>query len=130
MNNEGIITFNNEKKNKRSAIKIIFQVFLLLLIAISLARIPYSGCFIDSFVFDYILGTYKYIIYFYLIFVLILKVFELKLAKIATSKRYLTALISISIALLIAITCVYHMVIITHDQQSFAEGMELYHNAV
>jgi hypothetical protein len=63
----------NNKTNKNGlthngTIVIVIAIFVLLF---AFFRVPYVGSYFDAFFFDFLFGTYKYVIYVYL-FVLLL----------------------------------------------------------
>ena len=53
------------KKNRRpsSAKRTIISLLILVVILISLLRVPYIGTYIDAFIFEYLTGSAKYLVY-------------------------------------------------------------------
>jgi hypothetical protein len=64
---ETIQTPQKKQSKKNLATASILIVVLLL----CFFRIPYTGDYIDSYIFDFFFGTYKYIIYIYLFSLLV-----------------------------------------------------------
>ena len=63
-------SLDTRQKNKIPSKRII-KIILLILLLVSLVRVPYSGSYIDAYLFEYLFGFTKYIIYtFALIFII------------------------------------------------------------
>ena len=63
-------SFDARQKNKISSKKII-KIILFAILLVSLVRVPYFGSYIDAYLFEYLFGITKYIIYvFCLIFII------------------------------------------------------------
>ena len=53
-----------QSKNKRSNTKrLVISLVLLVIVLISLFRVPYVGSYIDAFIFEYLTGCAKYFVY-------------------------------------------------------------------
>jgi hypothetical protein len=76
----------------------------LFIILLSISRIPYLGSYIDSYVFEFLFGYAKYIIYAYLITFLVLYLLRVKFVKKMVSKRFLTALLLIMVSVILILS--------------------------
>ena len=57
-------SFQNKKnKHPSSAKHTIISLLILIVVLISLLRVPYIGTYIDAFIFEYLTGYAKYLIY-------------------------------------------------------------------
>jgi hypothetical protein len=77
--------FDTAKKNKK-AIKanpvasLIIRIVLLVLLLVSAARVPYTGCYLDSIFFEFLFGITKYFVYLYFLLLLILSFIKTSIA--------------------------------------------------
>ena len=88
----------NSFKNKRPGGKRIYiSLLVLLIILISLLRVPYLGTYIDAFVFEYLTGCTKYLVYIWFIILCFICIFQPKRFKKFLSPGYIIGQILIII---------------------------------
>lgn len=78
VNNNILANYNRARKTSR----IFTCCMLMILLSISLIRLPYTGCYLDSIFFEYLFGVSKYFIYAFLYSILIVKLFNKSVLKI------------------------------------------------
>ncbi len=78
VNNRIVANYNKAKKTSR----IFTCCMLLILLTISLVRLPFTGCYLDAIFFEYLFGVSKYFVYFFIYAMLIVKLFNKSILKI------------------------------------------------
>lgn len=81
---------------------------LLFLLMISLLRVPFSGCYIDAFVFEFIYGYTKYIIYLWLIIKVIYSIASKTKFRVLWSFKFIYGELYLFTALSVLITGISH----------------------
>ncbi len=69
VNSSILANYNRARKTSR----IFTCCMLMILVTISLFRLPYTGCYLDSIFFEYLFGVSKYFVYSFLYLILIFK---------------------------------------------------------
>ncbi len=77
----------DKKKKNMKVLKKVFYILSLVIIVLSIIRVPYIGQFFDAVFFSFIFGWAKYFLYGYCIFYLMVKITDCK-KKPLHSKRY------------------------------------------
>ena len=89
---------NTPEKQKRKFNKTVFSsiiyCLILLILLLSIIRIPYVGQTIDSFIFEFAFGYSKYFLYLYLFSFVIVKLFKLKIKPITSKRMFLFCLLT------------------------------------
>ncbi len=112
---------------KRNA-RVFFTSIVLFLLVFSFTRIPYTGAYIDDFLFEYLFGFTKYFIYAWLITICILVILKHKLVKKIIKPLNIVLQILIAFAFCLLFSSLTHW--IQQDlfgQLNFAESMKYYH---
>ncbi|GMO15284.1 MAG: hypothetical protein Ta2E_06090 [Mycoplasmoidaceae bacterium] len=122
-NVENAIQVKKTKFSKRAIIIVFVCIFFLLL---SLFRVPYCGSYIDSFLFDFSFGTYKYIIYATIISLLLLFCFDRIKYRAIMKFRYIIGYIILSFALSNMITSIEKIIHIREGAHNFVWYINTY----
>ena len=69
---------DNKKKNVK---QLIIKIILLSILIFAILRIPLCGCYIDAFLFEYLFGFGKYLIYIFSIIFICVSFFNLTIKK-------------------------------------------------
>ncbi len=96
--------------------KTIIYVVLLLLVVVSLIRIPYVGVAIDGLI-SFVIGFAKYLVYLYLIVILCLLILNKKI-KILFSKRFIFAIFCSTIFLAILLSGIQQLNILSQNKSN------------
>ncbi len=82
----------------------------LFLLVFALVRVPFSGSFIDAFVFEYLFGYTKYLLYFWLILTCVLAYFPIKKINVLWSFKFILGLVFVIFGLSIVISGINHFI--------------------
>ena len=93
--NEQSNDLKSKKINTKKIIKILLQVFFILILLFGLFRVPFVGSYIDAGI-DYIFGATKYIFYLVMITALIFFLFKIKYRKLFLTKRFILCSLAIT----------------------------------
>ena len=126
-----------QSKNKRSNTKrLVISLVLLVIVLISLFRVPYVGSYIDAFIFEYLTGCAKYFVYIWFIILCIFGIFGIKRFKKLFSPGWIIGQVliiiftSILISLISAIifeSSVWHPIIRVDESNYFILRMRYLH---
>jgi hypothetical protein len=106
---------------------IVINICLILLLLFSATRVPYTGAYIDDFLFDFLFGTFKYVVYLYLITILVIKCISNNLfKKIFFSVKFHAYIWTFAIGAMIAITGVYQIIHSLGDKSEFVPLLSQY----
>jgi len=130
-------SFQN-KKNKRpnSAKRTIISLLILIVILISLLRVPYIGTYIDAFVFEYLTGCAKYLVYIWFIILCFISIFQPKRFKKILSPGWIigqlliiifTSILASLISTIIFENSVWHPIISSDSSYYFILRMRYFH---
>jgi hypothetical protein len=99
-------------------------IFILFLLSIFLARVPYVGSYPDAYLFEFIFGNVKFVVYGLLIILMLLKIFNLKIIKLFHTKRFILGyfLLIVGCVLTLAIVQKYLLVNTVVDLQTYING--------
>jgi hypothetical protein len=81
-------------RSRKLAFKVLYGFFLFITLIFA-ARVPYAGSYPDSYLFEYIFGNTKYILYLWLILFLLFKLFGFKFTKFIYKRRFVVGTILI-----------------------------------
>ena len=124
-------------QNKRPAGKRIFiSLIVLLIIIISLLRVPYVGTYIDAFIFEYLTGCTKYLVYIWFIVLSFICIFHPKLFKKFLSPGHIigqilvfifTSVLTSLISTIIFENSVWHPILSSDTSYYFILRMKYFH---
>ncbi|MDR0825684.1 MAG: hypothetical protein LBM72_00265, partial [Mycoplasmataceae bacterium] len=121
-------------RSRKLAFKVLYGFFLFITLIFA-ARVPYAGSYPDSYLFEYIFGNTKYILYLWLILFLLFKLFGFKFTKFIYKRRFVVGTILIWIAAIIAISiAIYSMAYFNNNKteftfKSYTDGFTSWANA-
>jgi len=96
-----------EFKPKKSHLWIFNLIFLLILL-LAVGRVPFTGCYIDSFIFDLLFGLAKYVIYLLLLVTILFSWININKFKKVFNRRFVVATILLVIFIMLIISIVTH----------------------
>jgi hypothetical protein len=121
---------NEQTLSKRSFVQRhsapLIYALCLFIVLITATRIPYIGSYTDAYVFDFLFGYAKFVIYLYLIVFLSLKLSKIQFAKKMYSKRFLGALGLTIVAIILILSVPY--VILNGRPANFVDQINTYMN--
>ena len=126
-----------QSKNKRSNTKrFVISLILLIIVLVSVFRVPYVGSYIDAFIFEYLTGCAKYFVYIWFIILCIFGIFGIKRFKKLFSPGWIFGQVliiiftSILISLISAIvfeSSVWHPILRADESNYFIVRMRYLH---
>ena len=130
-------SFQNKKnKHPSSAKHTIISLLILIVVLISLLRVPYIGTYIDAFIFEYLTGYAKYLIYIWFIILCFISIFQPKLFKKFLSPGWIigqlliiifTSILVSLISTIIFENSVWHPIISLDSSYYFILRMRYFH---
>ncbi len=78
---KSFIPYSELKNEKKNIKQLVIKIILLSVLIFSILRIPFCGCYIDAFLFEYLFGFGKYLIYIFSIVLICLSFFNQKIKK-------------------------------------------------
>lgn len=124
----------SELENKKKNVKqLIIKIFLLSILIFGILRIPLCGCYIDAFLFEYLFGFGKYLIYIFSIILICVSFFNLTIKKrFIIGASLIAILVSIVFSTVSTIwfeTTVWEKIYDSdHNKSNFVMRLSYYHN--
>ncbi|MDR3257456.1 MAG: hypothetical protein LBT17_01525 [Mycoplasmataceae bacterium] len=117
-------------KAHNKAVRILLAI-ILLMVVVCAARVPYVGSYVDSYVFEFLLGNAKYILYIWLILLLFFKICNFKFVKVLYTKRFLLGTFLIVLGAIIGLAIAQQLwwsSLSGSDTVSFSEYVGKFHD--
>lgn len=139
LHNTKPIIYNEQEPNTPNRFinkRVIILSVLLLVLTISVLRLPYIGSFIDALAFEYLFGICKYIIYGFLYVILIGSFFSKKFLRLLTRPKFIISEIIIIIGFCVLVSTinmiiteqkVWGQIYSLEDRSNFVAHMLYYH---